>query len=224
MEKLTELLENLDFSKLLPDLDKLMDLIQKLISLSVRIGPVCILGLGLIYLLIPPKEANRKAGFRTYFGMGSIAAWLFTQRVAGAIMTAAGLFLNFSAKSAANKIAGLGQMQMLEAAFDCFKVQFITIIAIHVFMFVLTMLMFKRKGTLRFKFMRNSFLGKLIPSEEKTKRQKKVQEPAPKKEKLPKKPKAKELPKPEPEPEQPQYERQGEQVITADDIVIEGLD
>ena len=77
MEKITALLENLDFAKYLPAIDKLMGWIDKLITLSIRIGPLCILGLGLIYLLIPPKEANHKAGFRTYFGMGSIAAWLF---------------------------------------------------------------------------------------------------------------------------------------------------
>ena len=239
MEKITALLENLDFAKYLPAIDKLMGWIDKLITLSIRIGPLCILGLGLIYLLIPPKEANHKAGFRTYFGMGSIAAWLFTQRVSGAIMTGAGLYLNILAKSVAKKMAGLGQLEMLKLAFGCFKTQFIAVIAIHVFMFVLTMIMFNRKGILRFKFMRKTFLGKLIPSEDKPRRRtvddipdakpKKIKEakaPAAKKVRLPKKPKAEQLPQAEveAEPEQLQFERQGEQVITADDIVIEGLD
>ena len=235
MEKITALLENLDFGKYLPAIDKLMGWIDKLITLSIRIGPLCILGLGLIYLLIPPKEANHKAGFRTYFGMGSIAAWLFTQRVSGAIMTGAGVYLNMLAKGVAKKMAGLGQLEMLKLAFECLKTQFIAVIAIHVFMFVLTMIMFNHKGMLRFKFMRKTFLGKLIPSEDKPRRKtvddipdkpKKVKAPAEKKFRLPKKTKAEPLPEAEleAEPEQVTFERQGEQVITADDIIIEGLD
>ena len=54
------------------------------------ITPLILLVLGLIYILIPPKEANHHAGFRTYFGMGSVEAWRFTQRIAGLAWTALG--------------------------------------------------------------------------------------------------------------------------------------
>ena len=85
MDKIMDIMNNLgNLEKFIPKLDDIMGLVHKLISLAVRIGPVCILILGLIYLLIPPKEANRYFGYRTYFGMGSILAWRFTQRVSGA--------------------------------------------------------------------------------------------------------------------------------------------
>ena len=209
MEKITELLDTLkDLEKLIPKLDTLMDWVQWLISFAVRIGPLCILILGLIHLLIPPKEANHKAGFRTYFGMGSVEAWMFTQRVSGAIMTVVGLILLLIAKGAVKNFAGMDTMEMAEKAFRLVKGQIICALVIYVFMFLLTAVMFNHKG---------------IPRFGKTKF-------------APKKPVQEELPDTQPEelPEQiemieeeipeVEYERQGEQVITADDIVIEGLD
>ena len=56
MEKITELLNKVeDLGKLVPELDKVTGWVQWLIALAVRVGPVCILVLGLIHLLIPPK-------------------------------------------------------------------------------------------------------------------------------------------------------------------------
>ena len=94
MEKITELLGKLEnLGELIPKLDTLTGWVQWLVSLAVRVGPVCILVLGLIYLLIPPKEANRKAGYRSYFGMGSVQAWRFTQRLAGVVFGGMGILL-----------------------------------------------------------------------------------------------------------------------------------
>ena len=57
MEKITELLDKLkDLEKLIPKMDKLVEWVHWLISISVRIGPLCILFLGVIYLLIPPRK------------------------------------------------------------------------------------------------------------------------------------------------------------------------
>ena len=206
MEKITELLDKLeDLEKLIPKLDTVEGWVQWLIAFAVRVGPVCILVLGLIYLLIPPKEANHKAGYRTYFGMGSVMAWRFTQRIAGALMTLTGLILTIIAYRAVGKFADLSLMEMAEKAFSLIKVQVICALVIYIFMFLLTAIMFNRKGERRF--------GKkeAVPAEK-----------AP--QQLPEEtPEA--LPGETPEEELPvEYEKQGEQVITADDIVIEGLD
>ena len=209
MEKITELLDKLeDLEKLIPKLDTLMDWVQWLISFAVRIGPWCILILGLIHLLIPPKEANHKAGFRTYFGMGSVEAWMFTQRVSGAIMTVAGLILLLIAKGAVKKFAGMDTMEMAEKAFGLVKGQIICALVIYVFMFLLTAVMFDHKGIPRFG--RKAAAGKASVREE-------LPEEDP--QQLPEESYVEEEEIPEVE-----YERQGEQVITADDIVIEGLD
>lgn len=206
MEKITELLDKLeDLEKLIPKLDTVEGWVQWLISMAVRVGPVCILVLGLIYLLIPPKEANHKAGYRTYFGMGSVMAWRFTQRIAGALMTLTGLILTIIAYRAVGKFADLSLMEMAEKAFSLIKVQVICALVIYIFMFLLTAVMFNRKGERRF--------GKkeAVPAKKAPQQQPEETPEA--------------LPEETPEEELPvEYEKQGEQVITADDIVIEGLD
>lgn len=63
------------------------------VRLLVLAGPVCLLVLGLMYLFVSPKEANHRFGYRCYFGMGSVEAWQFTQRLAGIVWTALGAVL-----------------------------------------------------------------------------------------------------------------------------------
>ena len=207
MEKITELLDGLEnLGTLLPELNTVTDWIQWLIAMAVRVGPVCILALGLIYLLIPPKEANRVAGYRTYFGMGSVEAWMFTQRVSGAIMTVVGFILFLIARSAVKKFDGMDLMAMGEKAFDLIKVQIICALVIYVFMFLLTAVMFNRKGDRRF--------GPKQPQKKNVKKEN--QKPVKAAAKVNVAAANKEV--------KVNYERQGEQVITADDIVIEGLE
>ncbi len=221
MEKITEVLDKLkELEKLIPDLDKLVNWIHWLISFSVRIGPLCILFLGVIYFLIPPKEANHRFGYRTYFGMGSVEAWRFTQRVAGAIMTVSGLILHFIAKGAAKKFPEMTTMEMTERAFEIIRTQIIWILLIYVFMFLLTAVMFNRKGDYRF--------GKKASVADISKQVKNlVPKGSPKKQKEIEQQSAEEtyeLEEGEYLPEEVEYERQGEQVITVDDIVIEDLE
>ena len=213
MDKIMDLLNNISLEKYIPKLDSVLDLTQKAIELAVRIGPLCILVLGLIYLLIPPREANRHFGFRTYFGMGSIPAWQFTQRVAGMIMTLVGLILLLIAKGAVKNFAGMDLMQMSEKAFALIKTQIIWVLIIYVFMFLLTAVMFDRKGNFRLRKPENSKLDFLFSDDPvlykilNAKSSRKAPEAEIVEEEIP-----------------VEYERQGEQVITVDDIVIEGLD
>ena len=60
---------------------------------AVMIGPVVMLVLGLAYLFLSPREANYYFGYRCYFGMGSVQAWRFTQRIAGMLFGGVGLIL-----------------------------------------------------------------------------------------------------------------------------------
>ena len=232
MEKITELLNRLeDLGKYIPKLDKLMGWVHWLVSFAVRVGPLCILILGLIYLLIPPKEANRKAGYRTYFGMGSIMAWRFTQRVAGILMTLVGLILFLAARSAVAKFSGMDSMEMAKTAFAVIKVQVICALVIYIFMFLLTAVLFNRKGDCRFSTEPGTLMGKLmpkvkeemlpVPEAKKPKKQKAKKQKKSRREQSAEEPVEEYIPEETPVVE---YERQGEQVITAHDIVIEGLD
>lgn len=208
MEKITELLDKLEhLGELIPKLDTLTGWVQWLVSLAVRVGPVCILVLGLIYLLIPPKEANRKAGYRTYFGMGSIMAWRFTQRAAGILMIPIGLILTLSAYATAARFTSMDLMTMAHTAFGAIKVQVVCALIIYIVMFVLTAVVFDRKGYCRFPGLPESKLGMWLFREESAlaakfsrKNAQAVQEPV-----------------------EEYYEVQGAQTVTAEDIVIEDL-
>jgi hypothetical protein len=213
MEKITELLNNFSLEKYIPKLDTLMGWIQWLVSLAVRLGPICILVLGIIYFLIPPKEANRKAGFRTYFGMGSVIAWNVTQRLAGILMIPTGLVLTIIAYVKVGKFPDYDLMTMADVAFQAVKGQAICALIIYVLMFLLTAVLFNRNGDCRFGDRVNELLHKLVP--------KKVLDEVYVKEPVSAQPE--ELPQEEVVSEEP-YEKQGEQVITADDIVIEDLE
>ena len=213
MEKITELLNNFSLEKYIPKLDTLMGWIQWLVSLAVRLGPICILVLGIIYFLIPPKEANRKAGFRTYFGMGSVIAWNVTQRLAGILMIPTGLVLTIIAYVKVGKFPDYDLMTMADVAFQAVKGQAICALIIYVLMFLLTAVLFNRNGDCRFGDPVNEMLHKLVP--------KKVLDEVYVKEPVSAQPE--ELPQEEVVSEEP-YEKQGEQVITADDIVIEDLE
>ena len=209
MEKITELLAKLEnLGELIPKLDTLTGWVQWLVSLAVRVGPVCILVLGLIYLLIPPKEANRKAGYRTYFGMGSIMAWRFTQRVAGILMVPVGLILTLSAYSTVAKFTSMDLMDMAYAAFQTIKVQVIFALVIFIVMFLLTAVFFDRKGYCRFPGFLDTKLGAWL-FREKSALAEKIE---------------KRNPQAPQEPVEEYYEVQGAQTVTADDIIIEGLE
>ena len=206
MEKITELLGKLEnLGELIPKLDTLTGWVQWLVSLAVRVGPVCILVLGLIYLLIPPKEANRKAGYRTYFGMGSIMAWRFTQRVAGILMIPLGLILTIAAYATVAKFTSMNLMDMANAALSAIKVQVVFALILFIVMFVLTAVVFDRKGYCRFPDLPQSKIGQWLFKEEsvvaaRIQAKKAANAPA-----------------------EVTYEMQGQQVITADDIIIEDL-
>ena len=224
MDKIMDLMNNLEnLEKFIPKLDTLMGWVQWLISLAVRVGPVCILLLGLIYLFIPPKEANRKAGYRTYFGMGSILAWRFTQRVSGVLMSVIGLILTIIALITVGRFNNMDTMEMANLAFRCIKGQVICVLIIWILMFALTTVMFDRNGYRRFRFQTNTILDKFFFLDLED-----MDPPAPADYAEEEYSEEAYIPEEEemeyPPEEYTQYEQQGEQVITADDIVIEGLD
>lgn len=83
----------LDLSGFVPDLSQLLDHSRLIVTLCVLVGPIVLLVLGALYLLLPPKEANHKFGIRTYYGMGSVEAWRFTQKVGGGMFVCLGIAL-----------------------------------------------------------------------------------------------------------------------------------
>ena len=93
IDDLKTLMDNFEPAALLPELDTIMGKIEFIMRIAVVVGPILLLVMGLMYLIASPKEANYYLGYRCYFGMGSVAAWRFSQRIAGIIWTLLGLVL-----------------------------------------------------------------------------------------------------------------------------------
>ncbi len=119
MNKITELMDSLDLSKLVPELGGLLGKAGSIAKWSVMIGPLILLVLGLIYLFKAPREANHRFGFRTYFGMGSVDAWRYTQRFAGLVFAGLGILLTLIMGIICLTLGGKDTLQVLDKAVVC---------------------------------------------------------------------------------------------------------
>lgn len=98
---------------ILPELAPLLEKSAILARLLMLVGPFVILAMGLYYFLNAPKEANYRSGYRCYFGMGSVEAWRYTQRLAGGIWSLLGLGLAVWMAIAGSALAGLALMDTM---------------------------------------------------------------------------------------------------------------
>ncbi|MBR3972509.1 MAG: SdpI family protein [Oscillospiraceae bacterium] len=119
IDNLKSLMDGFDPASLLPQLDTIMGKMEFAMRIAVLAGPVILFFMGLAYLLLPPKEANYYFGYRCYFGMGSVNAWRFTQRLAGLIWTLLGLGLGIVMAVISSGFAGMEIMDMIWAAGKC---------------------------------------------------------------------------------------------------------
>ncbi len=119
IESIKGLLEGFDPSKLLPQISTVVGRVELITRLCVMAGPVLLTVLGLIYLFVPPKEANHRLGYRCYFGMGSLEAWRFTQRIAGMAFGGLGLILTVAMLIVCAGFRGKPIVDMVTTALTC---------------------------------------------------------------------------------------------------------
>ena len=119
VEKLVQLVNEFDLAKFIPKVDSILGWVETLVRIFVMAAPICILGFGLFFLFLPPKEANHRAGYRTYFGMGSVDAWRFTQFLAGIVWSALGLILTIVMALVINGYRNMDMMDMVNSAITC---------------------------------------------------------------------------------------------------------
>ena len=116
LDSMKNLLNDFDVNSLLPDLGTLLGKLELAMRILVIAGPVVMLVMGLLYLFAAPKEANHHFGYRCYFGMGSIEAWRFTQRLAGMVWGALGLVLTIVMLIVCGSFRGMEIMPMVTKA------------------------------------------------------------------------------------------------------------
>ena len=83
-----------DLSGVLPDFQGFLGDLRFYIGVILLVGPLTMLALGAWMFFKPITIPTHKAGYRTYFGMGSKAAWRFTQWLAGMVWGGMGVLLS----------------------------------------------------------------------------------------------------------------------------------
>ena len=150
-EALKSLINDFDPMKLIPDLGNLLGWLELAIRVSVMVGPAILLALGLWYLILPPKEANHVAGYRFYWGMGSVDAWRFTQRMAGIVWGLLGLGLTIMGVLVTNKYPDMNAMEMAYNAITCIVLQIALAFGSCIIMNIVLFVMFDMKGRRRWR-------------------------------------------------------------------------
>lgn len=119
LESIKKIMDEFEPAKLLPDLTTVLGRIEMVCRIAVMAGPIILLAMGLVYLLLSPKEANHHLGYRCFYGMGSVQAWRFTQRMAGLLFTGLGLILTVIMFFISGGFAGMEAMNMVWRALTC---------------------------------------------------------------------------------------------------------
>ena len=148
-EDLTSLLEGADLSALLPELDAIMGWMPLVMKAALLAGPAIFLILGLLYLFAAPKEANYKFGYRCYFGMGSVRAWRYSQRLAGIVFAGVGLILTVVMFIVTGGFGDMDVMDMLWKTLKCGIWEAVIIAVAHLAVNLVVMCFFDAKGHLR---------------------------------------------------------------------------
>lgn len=150
-EDIKELMDAFDPAALLPDLTTVMGKVEFITRIAVLAGPIILLVLGLLYFLAAPKEANYRFGYRCYYGMGSVDAWRFTQRLAGGVWAVLGLVLTGAMLLITGGFGGKEIMDVIGSGVSCLIWEVILVAVSCVLINLLVMIRFNGKGEYRTK-------------------------------------------------------------------------
>lgn len=149
MEAIKALTEGADLAKILPDLSTFLGKVEALMRIAVMVAPLVLLGLGLLYFLAPPKEANYKLGYRCFWGMSSVEAWLFTQKLAGSVWSVMGFVLCIVMTVQSGKFPGMEADAMAYLAVKYLLWELGCVVGSILLINLTVFVCFNRKGILR---------------------------------------------------------------------------
>ena len=149
IDSIKELMDGFDPASLLPELHSVFDFVSTVCRVAVLVGPIILLALGLAYLFFAPREANYYFGYRCYYGMGSVEAWRFTQRLAGAVLGGVGLILTGVMLVISGGFTGMETMDMVWKAFWCLVWQAVLVLIANAAIWATTFFRFDAKGNYR---------------------------------------------------------------------------
>lgn len=139
----------LNLGALLPDIGFVIVLLRLLTGMLVLVGPVVLLIFGLMYTYKPPKEANYSVGYRFWWGMASLDAWTFTQKLAGKLFTLVGAGLSAVMLIVSLVLLFLPMMATVITAAVCLLIELLVIGGICIAINVIVMKKYDKDGFLR---------------------------------------------------------------------------
>jgi uncharacterized membrane protein len=149
MDAIMNLLKEFDPAALLPDISSIVGIMQVFARILILIIPLLLGGLGAAYYFKPIKEANHIFGYRTYFGMGSVEAWKYTQRLAGFGYMALGGALTLAMIIVNLCLIGAETLTLLTTAAICLVIELVLtglgVLALNIFLAI----RYDRDGYLR---------------------------------------------------------------------------
>lgn len=148
MDFITNLLE-MDLEALVPALDSVLGLVRVVLTVLLLAGPIVMIALGALYIWFAPPEANYRFGFRTYFGMGSIEAWKYSQKIAGIAFGGLGVVLLIIMVVVVCGFGGMDAFQMASTALTCLLWQAGTAMLARLVVGILAAVYFNPDGTRR---------------------------------------------------------------------------
>lgn len=149
IESIKAMLDGFDPATLIPEISGIVGVIAAICRIAILVSPLILLGMGLAYLLLAPKEANYYFGYRTAFGMGSVSAWRHTQKVAGCLFGGLGLLLTAIMAMVCTIFTGMEAMDMVWLAVKCLIWEAVLSVAAVLAVNSIAMLTYDFKGNKR---------------------------------------------------------------------------
>lgn len=146
IDAIKELLEGFDLAAFLPDVTSILGWTETLLRICVMAGPILIFGFGLLYLLLPPKEANYSLGYRFWWSMASLDAWQFTHRLVGYIWTPLGFILTIVIGLICNSFRRIDATKMVEISAKCILWELALLVIACVAIDIVVVVVFDSKG------------------------------------------------------------------------------
>ena len=147
MEKENKIIELLD--AIIPKLDALLVDMRFWMTVAVLIGPILFMGIGAFYYFASPKEANHRLGYRTYFGMGSVNAWKYTQKLAGMVWGGLGVVMTVVAIIVAIVLGGKEPADAMSAALTMLIIEAVGAFLAFLAVEIIVMMRYDMNGSLR---------------------------------------------------------------------------
>ncbi len=129
MDKIISMFGDMDFAGLVPDIGTFVGKLELTARLCVMVGPLILLGLGLWFLLWPPKDNKSYVGFRTFRRAKTLECWRYTQHIAGRVWGAMGVVLTLILSFVCNGFRKMDGLTMGTTAIICVIVELILLIA-----------------------------------------------------------------------------------------------